>query len=258
LLLIPHLLEFALLPNRQIYLVINMRTAILLTALLPTLTIAAPVFGFGNGNNPFSKGDKGGKGSKGQDTGADSSSTTTSSASSTTGSNAAGSSEPALASASGGGNSGGGSSSTTSNSLASGGPAGESTEEAVLNWMRDTGIVSNFLDTAEGLSGNDYISAAKIALAAEKDELNHKAVLDATRGIGDTASVKQANNVLATQGNFQKVVDLLQDMVNRGDQSKEDVQKINDGRCVNVLPNIDKYFAAAGVNVTSVRPKACQ
>lgn len=78
---------------------------------------------------------------------------------------------------------------------------------AVNGWMNDTGKVTNFLNTATSLTGNDYTIAATIALNAEKDELNHKAVLDA--GL-DPATIQAANDTLATQGNFQAVVDALQ------------------------------------------------
>jgi predicted Zn-dependent protease len=78
---------------------------------------------------------------------------------------------------------------------------------AVNGWMNDTGKVTNFLNTATSLTGNDYTTAATIALNAEKDELNHKAVLDA--GL-DPAAIQKANDTLATQGTFQAVVDALQ------------------------------------------------
>lgn len=78
---------------------------------------------------------------------------------------------------------------------------------AVNGWMNDTGKVTNFLNTATSLTGSDYTTAATIALNAEKDELNHKAVLDA--GL-DPAAIQSANDTLATQGTFQAVVDALQ------------------------------------------------
>lgn len=128
---------------------------------------------------------------------------------------------------------------------------------AVVSWMNDTGKVTNFLDTATSLTGDDFTKQATIALNAEKDELNHKTILDAA--MGQQPDVQDANNVLAMQGTFQMVVDTLQKMVDGGpDTAQADVDAINQNRCVNVLPNIDKYFAAAGSStITASRPTGC-
>lgn len=74
--------------------------------------------------------------------------------------------------------------------------------------MNDTGKVTKFLNTATSFSGDEYTRQATIALNAEKDELNHKMVLDAA--LGTMKIVQDANNTLATQGTFQAVVDTLQ------------------------------------------------
>lgn len=128
---------------------------------------------------------------------------------------------------------------------------------AVMSWMADTNKVTNFLNMAASMSGDEFTTQATIALNSEKDELNHKQVLD--DALGQTQMVQQANEVLANQGTFQAVVDALQQMVNEGpDNAQATVDDINANRCVNVLPNIDMYFAAAGsASVTSVRPTGC-
>ncbi|KAI0127216.1 hypothetical protein BJ170DRAFT_365852 [Xylariales sp. AK1849] len=128
---------------------------------------------------------------------------------------------------------------------------------AVSSWQNNTGKVTRFLDTATSLTGDDFTKQATIALNAEKDELNHKMVLDAAMGMNP--AVQDANNVLAMQGTFQKVVDVLQKMADSGpDTAQADVNDINNNRCVNVLPNIDKYFSAAGSStVTASRPTGC-
>ncbi|KAH6660877.1 hypothetical protein BKA67DRAFT_530960 [Truncatella angustata] len=128
---------------------------------------------------------------------------------------------------------------------------------AVLSWMNDTGKVTNFLDSATSFTGDEFTRQATIALNAEKDELNHKNILDAA--MGTQPDVQAANNVLAMQGTFQMVVDTLQKMVDQGpDTAQADVDAINQNRCVNVLPNIDKYFAAAGSSTISAsRPTGC-
>jgi len=131
---------------------------------------------------------------------------------------------------------------------------------AVALWMNDTGKVSNFMNTATTFTGNEYTKQATIALNAEKDELTHKAVLDAAFGAAGTAgAVKAANATLVTKGKFQNVVDVLQKMVNDGPSTAQaDVDTINNNRCVNVLPNIDAYFAAAGQpGMKAVRPTVC-
>ncbi|RBR00474.1 hypothetical protein VDGD_02618 [Verticillium dahliae] len=128
---------------------------------------------------------------------------------------------------------------------------------AVMGWMNDTGKVTNFVNTATSLTGDEFTLQAQIALNAELDELNHKKILDA--GLGDNPMVQSANEVLETQGTFQNVVDVLQAMVNNGpDTAQADVNAINNNRCVNVLPNIDMYFAAAGMpEVSAARPTGC-
>ncbi|KAF6806979.1 hypothetical protein CSOJ01_08483 [Colletotrichum sojae] len=128
---------------------------------------------------------------------------------------------------------------------------------AVMSWMQDTGKVTKFLNSATSFTGAEFTKQATIALNAEIDELNHKMVLDAA--LTGMDMVAQANNVLATQGTFQQVVDTLQSMVTNGpDTAQKDVDSINNNRCVNVLPNIDMYFAAAGMpQIQAVRPTGC-
>ncbi|KAK1999546.1 hypothetical protein LX36DRAFT_546424, partial [Colletotrichum falcatum] len=128
---------------------------------------------------------------------------------------------------------------------------------AVMSWQQDTGKVTKFLDTATSFTGAEYTRQATIALNAELDELNHKKVLDvALKGM---QMVSQANAVLDTQGTFQQVVDVLKSMVANGpDNAQKDVNTINNNRCVNVLPNIDMYFAAAGApGVQAFRATGC-
>ncbi|KAK2051818.1 hypothetical protein LY76DRAFT_488478, partial [Colletotrichum caudatum] len=128
---------------------------------------------------------------------------------------------------------------------------------AVMSWQQDTGKVTKFLDTATSFTGAEYTKQATIALNAELDELNHKKVLDvALKGM---QTVSQANAVLDTQGTFQQVVDVLKSMVANGpDNAQRDVNTINNNRCVNVLPNIDMYFAAAGApGIQAFRPTGC-
>lgn len=104
---------------------------------------------------------------------------------------------------------------------------------AVASWMTDTGKVTKFLDTATSFTGDEFTRQATIALNAEKDELNHKNILDAAMGM--QPDVQAANNVLEMQGTFQMVVDTLQKMVSQGpDTAQADVDSINKNRCVNV------------------------
>lgn len=87
-------------------------------------------------------------------------------------------------------------------------PSDKQIMNAVMSWMNDTGKVTKFLNTATSFSGDEYTRQATIALNAEKDELNHKMVLDAA--LGTMKMVQDANDTLATQGTFQAVVDTLQ------------------------------------------------
>lgn len=134
----------------------------------------------------------------------------------------------------------------------------ESAFQAVQNWQQDTATVSNFLNIATSLSGAAFTSAATTALAAEKNELVHKAALDNNPFVGNNPAVNLASTVLADDGTFQAVVNLLQDMVTNGPSvAVRDVNAIDANRCKNVLPSIDVYFAAAGTELQSVRPDAC-
>lgn len=133
---------------------------------------------------------------------------------------------------------------------------------AVSAWMRDTGVVSNFLDN--GASYNDestFKNQALIAHSAEVDELTHKNVLD--QFMPNNKNVQMANGTL-TNGAFQLVVDQLQRMADEGRSAMDGIDIINKDRCVNVLPNIDMYMREAALTIgngqgvqQSVRPSAC-
>ncbi|KAJ4154840.1 hypothetical protein LMH87_000115 [Akanthomyces muscarius] len=152
-------------------------------------------------------------------------------------------------------------------------PSTNAIDNAQQSWQRDTGIVSQFLSTATSLPRNQLQAAASKALSAENDELTHKAVLDRMFLNGPRqnrlASIRQANNALETQGNFQLVVDGLDLLASRGarmspQQVERKITSITTGRCQNVLPAIDDYFAAAGnliqstgTNLKAIRPNNC-
>jgi hypothetical protein len=133
---------------------------------------------------------------------------------------------------------------------------------AVNDWMRDTGVVSNFLNIGKGLTDEQtFKNQAEIAHSAEVDELTHKNVLD--QFLPNNQNVKAANATLSN-GAFQLVVDQLQDMADNGISSAGGIDTINNDRCINVLPNIDTYLREATLAVgngaavqQSVRPAAC-
>ncbi|KID93439.1 hypothetical protein MAJ_10593, partial [Metarhizium majus ARSEF 297] len=153
-------------------------------------------------------------------------------------------------------------------------PSAQAIDAAARSWQRDTGVVSQFLSTAESMSPQQLQQQARGALAAENDELNHKAVLDQMFLTGARrnrdATVRQANNVLDTQGTFQFVVDGLQTLSRRGarmspGQVSAMIRAINRDRCPQVLPAIDAYMAAAagagagqtGNALRAIRPSNC-
>lgn len=142
--------------------------------------------------------------------------------------------------------------------------ANESITIAAQNWLKDTKIVSDFLDFAVSLpSGTppDLLRHAAAALDAELDELEHKAILD-TYFHEANQKVFFANAVLAKAGIFQFVVDKLHDITKNG-SLEEDVNAINIARCAWILPAIDVYFeqVAIATNQTvfelAFRPLAC-
>ncbi|KAI1269027.1 hypothetical protein F5Y18DRAFT_174752 [Xylariaceae sp. FL1019] len=137
---------------------------------------------------------------------------------------------------------------------------------AVNKWRADTGTVSQFLSTATGLSGSRLVSAAKIALAAENDELTHKAVID--KYLGQDTTIKGADHTLVGDQTFQSVVDALQDFVDNGakktpEQVDRLVKNTNKVRCGAVLPAIDTYFRVSanflntGLAAVAARPNNC-
>lgn len=151
-------------------------------------------------------------------------------------------------------------------------PSAQAINTAQQAWQRDTGTVSNFLSNAESMTPQQLQRQARIALNAENDELTHKGVLDQMFLSGSRknrdATVKQANNVLETQGTFQFVVDGLQTLSTRGarmtpNQVSRMILAINQDRCPQVLPAIDTYMAAAegvvqsGNNLRAIRPTNC-
>ena len=103
---------------------------------------------------------------------------------------------------------------------------------AVANWMADTSMVSNFLNTGASIQNNvQFKQAATVAFNAEVDELNHKAIIDAANG--NDPNVIAANSTLATGGSFQDVVDKLQQMSVQGQAAAANIDLINQNRCVN-------------------------
>jgi hypothetical protein len=142
--------------------------------------------------------------------------------------------------------------------------------DAQNQWVSDTSKVSQFLSAAESLNSRDLVSQAATALANEKDELNHKAVLDNQFLFvsNPDENIQQANNELVDQGTFMVVVNGLQALVDNGaNMSPSDVsaaiQSINTDRCSLVLPSIDTYFQVSGnllnngITLLANRPNNC-
>jgi hypothetical protein len=135
-------------------------------------------------------------------------------------------------------------------------------QTAIDAWMRDTGVVSNFLNIGQSLNDEQsFKNQAQIAHSAEVDELTQKAVLD--QFMPNNQNVKVANATLSN-GAFQLVVDRLEDMAMQGRSQINGIDDINKDRCVNVLPNIDTYMREAALTIgngqsiqQSVRPAAC-
>jgi hypothetical protein len=122
--------------------------------------------------------------------------------------------------------------------------------DAQNQWAADTSKVSQFLSAAPNLSGQELTMQAAAALASEKDELTHKAVLDMAF-LSTDLSVQQANAVLVTQSTFQVVVNGLNNLATNGASLSQGqvntlVLQINTDRCNFVLPAIDTYFRASG------------
>ncbi|KYK57977.1 hypothetical protein DCS_04990 [Drechmeria coniospora] len=137
-------------------------------------------------------------------------------------------------------------------------------------WRADTVVVSRFLSMAESFSPSQIESEAATALAAENDELTHKAILDRqfiSSATPDKAVV-DANDVLEIQGTFQFIVDGLKRLSTGGSvmspqQISATIRAMNEDRCAQVLPSIDVYFAAVDTllqdtNLTQAkRPTNC-
>jgi hypothetical protein len=126
---------------------------------------------------------------------------------------------------------------------ASGTPSTADLATAVANWMADTSMVSNFMNTGAQITNNvAFKQAATVAFNAEVDELTHKAIID--KATGTDPNVIAANSTLVTGGAFQDVVDKLQQMSIQGRAAVANIDLINQNRCTNgtFLCRIDDHL----------------
>lgn len=120
----------------------------------------------------------------------------------------------------------------TAGQTAQGTPSDADLATAVSNWMADTSMVSNFLNTGKGITNNvAFKQAATVAFNAEVDELTHKAIIE--QSLGNDPNVQAANSTLVTGGAFQDVVDKLQLMSQQGLAAVDNIDLINQNRCTN-------------------------
>jgi hypothetical protein len=114
---------------------------------------------------------------------------------------------------------------------------------AATAWQSDTQFVSAFLElaVADGKGASVVTKNAQSALDHEKDELNHKKVIDQFFGTGNS-QINTANNVLVNQGTFQAVVNGLADFAAHGGNANTNPTTLASNRCKQVLPAIDMYF----------------
>ncbi|KAF2477523.1 uncharacterized protein BDR25DRAFT_364370, partial [Lindgomyces ingoldianus] len=112
-------------------------------------------------------------------------------------------------------------------------PSQQQLANAVANWQADTSMVSNFLNTGASIMNNvAFKQAANVAFNAEVDELNHKAIIEGDQSIATNPNIQAANSTLATGGSFQDVVDKLQEMSVKGRAAVQNIDLINQNRCV--------------------------
>lgn len=161
--------------------------------------------------------------------------------------------------------------STAALPAATGGPSSvdpataQSMQLAIRNWMSDTTLVSQFLNTGKSIQDDtQFKKMADGAFKAEVDELTNMGVL--MKVIGNDPRVSIANQTLLN-GVFQMVVDNLQIMSFQGMAKSNLIDTINAGRCPQVLPSIDTYMVVAaeymqasnisGFQSRAARPDAC-
>ncbi|KAH7111081.1 hypothetical protein B0J11DRAFT_585952 [Dendryphion nanum] len=118
-------------------------------------------------------------------------------------------------------------------------------------WAGDIGQVTRFLDQVESISPEDFVARATTALAFQLDEFQFKNSLD--RSIGQDPLLRAANQTLIGDGTLDMVVDLLEELVQRGKEGIENVNKINEVRCTRILPAVDVYFNAVTASDASFR-----
>lgn len=142
---------------------------------------------------------------------------------------------------------------------------GQAMQLAIRNWMSDTTLVSQFLNTGKSIQDpTQFKKMADGAFKAEVDELTNMGVLMKT--IGNDQRVSIANQTLLN-GVFQMVVDNLQIMSFQGQAKVNLIDTINAQRCTQVLPSIDTYMVVAAEymqasNISAfqsraARPDAC-
>jgi hypothetical protein len=139
---------------------------------------------------------------------------------------------------------------------ATGGPSSVSNAQAATissactNWIADTGIVTNFLNTGKGTATNQFNAAALKAFNAETDELTQKGQLDGIFGNDPLVSIA---NLTLTDGSFQSVLDNLQIMSVQGKGLQNLIDTINNVRCTQILPSIGKLITCFIIRSTDKR-----
>jgi hypothetical protein len=130
--------------------------------------------------------------------------------------------------------------------------------QAVSQWHDDTKAVSAFLQARKVGNQQEFELLAADAHRHEIDEIGPKAFIDNYFGTSN-ANITKANTVLATEGNFQCVVNGLMDFAQNGLNALTNITTLAENRCRTVLPAIDMYFAevskvTGNSTLTAVRP----
>ncbi|KAF2115632.1 hypothetical protein BDV96DRAFT_574219 [Lophiotrema nucula] len=145
-------------------------------------------------------------------------------------------------------------------------PSADQVSDAIQSWFNDVTNVNNFLNTAPTLSADNEKTAAEAALVAGNDEPNELMIL---AGLGPALGTDGQQAVTLLMETFINVPMSLQNIIaNPQDGSSQFVQtqlqQINNARCCNVLPALDKLWPAAAAAVgianpepTVPRPDAC-
>jgi hypothetical protein len=125
------------------------------------------------------------------------------------------------------------------------GPSQDQVVAAINSWNSDVEMVNDFLNTPP-VTGIAYANFASFTLGFANDEPNELMILASIPALSTDAT----NAIQNLKAVFSQVPTNLQDIINNQNDLtiiNQDIAKINQVRCCNVLPDVDILWTAAAI-----------